>query len=98
MTARTSVITQITCDPDLRKALVTYLCDHRGARCHPDQIIITAGTQQVMMISAMALVNRGAVAWIEDPGFYQVCRIFGFAVATVVPILVDRERMTFARL
>src|SRR5207237_1887692 len=33
-------------DPDLRKALANYLCDHRGARCHPDQIIITAGTQQ----------------------------------------------------
>ncbi|PYK31288.1 MAG: hypothetical protein DME58_07680, partial [Verrucomicrobia bacterium] len=66
-------------DPELRKALATYLCDYRGARCHPDQIIITAGTQQAMMISAMALVNRGEVAWIEDPGFYQARRTFGFA-------------------
>src|SRR6266516_4090991 len=61
-------------DPELRKALATYLCDYRGARCHPDQIIITAGTQQALMISAMALVNRGEVAWIEDPGFYQARR------------------------
>ena len=66
-------------DPDLRKAIAAYLCDYRGARCHPDQIIITAGTQQAMMISAMALVNRGEVAWIEDPGFYQARRAFGFA-------------------
>ena len=29
-------------EPELRKALATYLCDYRGARCHPDQIIITA--------------------------------------------------------
>jgi GntR family transcriptional regulator/MocR family aminotransferase len=84
-------------DPDLRKALATYLCDHRGARCHPDQIIITAGTQQAMMISAMALVNRGEVAWIEDPGFYQARRAFGFAGATVVPRPVDREGITMAR-
>jgi GntR family transcriptional regulator/MocR family aminotransferase len=84
-------------DPDLRKALATYLCDHRGARCHPDQIIITAGTQQAMMISAMALVNRGEVAWIEDPGFYQARRAFGFAGATVVPRSVDREGITIAR-
>ncbi len=84
-------------DPDLRKALATYLCDHRGARCHPDQIIITAGTQQAMMISAMALVNRGEVAWIEDPGFYQARRAFGFAGATVVPRPVDREGITIAR-
>jgi GntR family transcriptional regulator / MocR family aminotransferase len=84
-------------DPELRKALATYLCDHRGARCHPDQIIITAGTQQAMMISAMALVNRGEVAWIEDPGFYQARRTFGFAGATVVPRPVDREGITIAR-
>ncbi|PYK08851.1 MAG: PLP-dependent aminotransferase family protein [Verrucomicrobia bacterium] len=84
-------------DPDLRKALANYLCDHRGARCHPDQIIITAGTQQAMMISAMALVNQGEVAWIEDPGFYQARRTFGFAGATVVPRPVDREGITIAR-
>jgi DNA-binding transcriptional MocR family regulator len=58
-------------DPELRKAIATYLCDYRGARGHSDQIVITAGTQQAMMISAMALVNPGEVAWIEDPGFYQ---------------------------
>jgi GntR family transcriptional regulator/MocR family aminotransferase len=84
-------------DPDLRKALATYLCDYRGAHCHPDQIIITAGTQQAMMISAMALVNRGEVAWIEDPGFYQARRTFGFAGATVVPRPVDAEGITIAR-
>src|SRR5712691_7730091 len=84
-------------DPDLRKALASYLCDHRGARCHPDQIIITAGTQQAMMISAMALVNRGEVAWIEDPGLYQARRAFGFAGATVVPRPVDREGIVIPR-
>jgi GntR family transcriptional regulator/MocR family aminotransferase len=84
-------------DPDLRKAITAYLCDYRGARCHPDQIIVTAGTQQAMMISAMALVNRGEVAWIEDPGFYQARRAFGFAGATVVPRPVDREGIVIAR-
>ncbi len=78
-------------DPELRRAIATYLCDYRGARCHPDQIIVTAGTQQAMMISAMALVNRGEIAWIEDPGFYQARRTFGFAGATVVPRAIDRE-------
>ncbi len=84
-------------DPDLRKAIAAYLCDYRGARCHPDQIIVTAGTQQAMMISALALVNRGEVAWIEDPGFYQARRVLGFAGATVVPRPVDREGIVIAR-
>lgn len=29
-------------DVDLRKAVAAYLCDFRGARCHPDQIVIVA--------------------------------------------------------
>ncbi|MGI8890620.1 MAG: PLP-dependent aminotransferase family protein [Chthoniobacterales bacterium] len=83
-------------DADLRKAIATYLCDYRGARCHPDQIIVTAGTQQAMMIAAMALVNRGEIAWIEEPGFYQARRAFGFAGATVVPRPIDEEGITLA--
>src|SRR5262249_59134960 len=27
-------------DADLRKAVATYLCDFRGASCHPDQVLI----------------------------------------------------------
>src|SRR5258708_19974759 len=50
-----------------------------------------------MMISAMALVDRGEVAWIEDPGFYQARRTFGFAGAIVVPRPVDGEGITIAR-
>jgi GntR family transcriptional regulator / MocR family aminotransferase len=84
-------------DADLRNAIATYLCDFRGARCQSDQIIVTAGTQQAMIISALALVNRGEVAWIEDPGFYQARRAFGFAGGTVVPRPVDREGIVIGR-
>lgn len=78
-------------DPDLRKAIASYLCDFRGARCHPDQIVVVAATQQAMLISAMALINPGDAAWIEDPGFHQARRAFVFAGATVIPRLLDRE-------
>ncbi len=46
-------------DADLRKAIATYLCDFRGARCHPDQVLIVGGMQQAMLISAMALLDLG---------------------------------------
>ncbi len=84
-------------DADLRKAIAAYLCDFRGARCHPDQIVVVAGMQQAMLISAMALVNPGDAAWIEDPGFHQARRGFGFAGATVVPRPVDREGIVITR-
>ncbi len=84
-------------DAELRKAIAAYLCDFRGARCHADQIIVTAGTQQALMISALALVNRGEVAWIEDPGFHQARRAFTFAGATLVPCSVDEGGIVIAR-
>ena len=85
-------------DADLRKAIAAYLCDFRGARCHADQIVITAGTQQAMTIAAMALINPGDVAWIEDPGFYQARRAFVFAGGKVVPRPVDREGLVIGKL
>ena len=84
-------------DPDLRKAVAAYLCDFRGAHCHADQIVITAGTQQAMTIAAMALVNPGEVAWIEDPGFYQARRAFIFAGAKVIPRPIDREGLVIGK-
>ncbi|MEY2557563.1 MAG: GntR family transcriptional regulator / MocR family aminotransferase [Verrucomicrobiota bacterium] len=78
-------------DADLRKAVAAYLCDFRGAHCHPDQILIVAGMQQAMLISAMAVLDPGDCAWIEDPGFHQARRVFAVAGATIVPRPVDAE-------
>ena len=83
-------------DADLRKAVATYLCDFRGARCHPDQILIVGGMQQSMLISAMALVDTGEPVWIEDPGFHQARRVFVLAGARVVPKPLDEEGIVIA--
>jgi GntR family transcriptional regulator/MocR family aminotransferase len=80
-------------DADLREAVAAYLCDFRGAHCHPDQIIIVAGMQQAMFISALAVLDRGDGAWIEDPGFHQARRVFALVGATIVPRPVDAEGM-----
>lgn len=84
-------------DADLRKAVAAYLCDFRGAHCHPDQIVIVAGMQQAMLISAMAVLDPGDVAWIEDPGFHQARRVFALAGATLVPRPVDAEGIVIDR-
>src|SRR6184192_4937409 len=87
-------------DADLRKAIAAYLCDFRAARCHPDQIVIVAGMQQAMVISAMALLNPGEAAWIEDPCyqqtrrvlFWQGLRLFQSRSTTRESSLRDREK------
>jgi GntR family transcriptional regulator/MocR family aminotransferase len=80
-------------DADLREAVAAYLCDFRGAHCHPDQIVIVAAMQQAMLISAMAVLDPGDVAWIEDPGFHQARRVFALVGAKIVPRRVDAEGM-----
>jgi GntR family transcriptional regulator / MocR family aminotransferase len=84
-------------DADLRKAIATYLCDFRGARCHPDQVLIVGGMQQAMLISAMALLDPGEPVWMEDPGFHQARRVFTLAGAKVVPKPLDHEGIVIAR-
>src|SRR6266496_4065890 len=84
-------------DADLRKAIAAYLCDFRGARCHPDQILIVGGMQQAMLISAMALLDPGEPVWMEDPGFHQARRVFTLAGAKVVPKPLDHEGIVVAR-
>jgi GntR family transcriptional regulator/MocR family aminotransferase len=83
-------------DADLREAVAAYLCDFRGAHCQPDQILIVAGMQQAMFISAMAVLDPGDGAWIEDPGFHQARRVFALAGATIVPRPVDAEGLVIA--
>jgi GntR family transcriptional regulator / MocR family aminotransferase len=84
-------------DADLRNAIAAYLCDFRAARCHPDQIIIVAGMQQAMLISAMAVLNPGEVAWIEDPCYQQTRRVLTLAGVKIVPKLLDNQGIVIAR-
>jgi GntR family transcriptional regulator/MocR family aminotransferase len=84
-------------DADLRKALAAYLCDFRAARCHPDQIAIVAGMQQAMLISAIAVLNPGEPAWIEDPCYQQTRRVLTLAGAKVVPKPLDDQGIVIAR-
>jgi GntR family transcriptional regulator/MocR family aminotransferase len=82
---------------ELRKAIATYLCDFRGANCHPDQIVVVGGMQQAMLACALALINEGEVAWIEDPGFHQARNVLAFVGAKMVPRPIDREGLVIGK-
>ena len=84
-------------DADLRNAIAAYLCDFRAARCQPDQIVIVAGMQQAMLISAMAVLNPRDIAWIEDPCYQQTRRVLTLAGVRVVPKPLDNEGIVIAR-
>jgi GntR family transcriptional regulator/MocR family aminotransferase len=84
-------------DIELRKAIAAYLCDFRGANCHPDQVIVVGGMQQAMLACALALINEGEVAWIEDPVFHQARNVMAFVGAKIIPRPIDREGLVIAK-
>src|SRR5438874_2739238 len=84
-------------DIELRKAIAAYLCDFRGANCHPDQVVVVGGMQQAMLACALALINVGEVAWIEDPVFLQARNVLAFVGAKIIPRPIDREGLVIGK-
>jgi GntR family transcriptional regulator/MocR family aminotransferase len=75
--------------PELREALADYLGRTRGVLAHPDQIVITNGYVQALVLIVRAL-GPSAIA-MEDPGvpFHrELARRNG---CTVVPVEVDEK-------
>jgi GntR family transcriptional regulator/MocR family aminotransferase len=54
---------------ELRANICDYLRAARGVRCDPEQIVITAGTQQAIDLAIRVLLAAGDDVWVEDPGY-----------------------------
>jgi GntR family transcriptional regulator/MocR family aminotransferase len=52
---------------ELRANICDYLRAARAVRCDPEQIVITAGTQQAIDIAIRVLLAPGDEVWVEDP-------------------------------
>jgi GntR family transcriptional regulator / MocR family aminotransferase len=76
-------------EPRLRSAIAEYLRAARGVRCRPEQIVLTAGTQQGLSLAARILIDPGATAWVEDPCYRAAFDILTAAEARIVPVAVD---------
>src|SRR6266403_5415742 len=54
---------------ELRGNICDYLRAARAVRCDPEQIVITAGTQQAIDIAIRVLLTPGDEVWVEDAGY-----------------------------
>lgn len=82
----------------LREAVAGYLGSARGVACEPDQVIITAGTQQAIELIAKLLLERGDVVCMEDPGYSPARILFELAQAKTLSIPVDDEGLDVTEL
>lgn len=68
----------------LRESICEYVRHSRGVHCTPDNIIITQGCQQALMITLMTLLSPDDWVAMEDPGypvFRHQARMLGAKVA-----------------
>ncbi|MFP3756299.1 PLP-dependent aminotransferase family protein [Cupriavidus sp. SIMBA_020] len=78
-------------EPALRAQIASHLAVSRQMQCHPDQIIVTSGYRQGLMLALTALRAHGRKAWLEEPGYPLGRRALEVIGAEVVPVPVDAE-------
>ena len=77
--------------PELRRSVCDYLQSARAVRCEPEQVIITAGTQQAVNLVIRVMQGPDKEVWIEDPGYSLTRLALVAAGAKVCPIPVDQH-------
>src|SRR5882757_928814 len=75
---------------ELRRTICDYLQAARAVKCDPDQIVVTAGTQQAVDIVIRVLRGPQKV-WIEDPGYPLTKLSLQAAGMKLCPIPVDGQ-------
>jgi GntR family transcriptional regulator / MocR family aminotransferase len=74
-----------------REAIAEYLGAVRAVRCDPSQIMVVAGSQLGLQLSARVCVNPGEPVWMEDPGYFGARYAFATVGARLIPVPVDDE-------
>jgi GntR family transcriptional regulator/MocR family aminotransferase len=80
----------------LREAIAGYLCAVRALRCDWTQVIVTSGAQQGLDLVARLLLEPGAAAWIEEPGYLGLRGPLLAAQAKLVPLPVEPDGISVA--
>jgi GntR family transcriptional regulator/MocR family aminotransferase len=78
-------------EPALRAQIASHLAISRQMHCHPDQIIVTGGYRQGLLLALTALRAHGRKAWIEEPGYPLGRRGLELIGAMLEPVPVDAE-------
>jgi aspartate/methionine/tyrosine aminotransferase len=79
--------------PELRHRIADYYRDTEGLAVPPERIVITNGTSGAFLLLFSALLERGAIWAVSDPG-YPCYRNFGLLLdAQMLPVPVSEESM-----
>jgi GntR family transcriptional regulator/MocR family aminotransferase len=80
----------------LRETLASYLRTSRSLHCEAEQVMIVAGSQQALEISARVLLDPGSSVWVEQPGYRLAQDAFVLNGCNLVPVPIDEEGLDVA--
>jgi GntR family transcriptional regulator/MocR family aminotransferase len=75
----------------LRSAIAGYVRSVRGIRCDDSQVIVVAGAQAALDLSARMLIDAGDEVWLENPCYPGARGAFAAASARIRPVPVGPE-------
>lgn len=84
--------------PALREAVCDYLARRRGVRAAPADVLIVAGTQQAMALTARVLLDVGESAVLEEPHYTAMREVLQIHGAQVEAVEVDAHGLRLDRL
>lgn len=79
-------------DYDLRETISRYLHSSRGVNCRPEQIIIGAGNDYLLMLLEKILGRHVRIA-MENPTYIRTYRIFQSFAYDIVTVAMDESGM-----
>lgn len=80
----------------LRETIGSYLGTARAVSSDAEQIMIVAGSQQALEITARVLLDRGTPVWMEEPGYSLMRNVLTLTGCRIVPVPVDEEGLDVA--
>lgn len=78
-------------DPMLIEQIRTRILPERGIYAHPEEILITLGTQEGFYLIAQLLAGAGKRVGCEMPGYPDARFILEISGATITPLPIDAE-------
>ncbi|WP_208748682.1 PLP-dependent aminotransferase family protein [Arthrobacter sp. PM3] len=76
--------------PELRRHIVDLMAIE-GVAADPEQVIVTAGSQQALGFAAHATINPGDVVFAESPSYAGAMAVFAAYEAEIVHVPGDRD-------
>ena len=81
----------------LREAIRDYVYSARGVNCRPEQILIGAGSEYLLMLLNQIIGEKSVIA-MENPTYMQAYRVFCGLGHQVIPISMDEQGIDISEL